>query len=152
MRSSTYQSWGESVAGNAIPLVTEPRRLFEAKHFPRAYGLAQIFSEELAKNILVRTINLTETSESEISNFAKLLRDHKEKIEFLVTYAARLSEELQAQLGAMQERLIDQTIDLKRDTMYVACKAKSVVAPRRKLRLSISNALPRSRSPCRSVP
>ncbi|WMD23833.1 AbiV family abortive infection protein [Achromobacter seleniivolatilans] len=135
-----------------MPLVTEPRSLFEAKHLPRAYGLGQIFSEELAKSILVRTINLTGTSESEISNVAKLLRDHKEKIGFLVTYAARLSEELQAQLGAIQERLIDQTSDIKRDTMYVACKAKSVVAPRRKLRLSISNALPRSRSPCRSMP
>ena len=133
MHSSIYQSWGEKAAGNAKSLAAESRLLFEAKHLPRAYYLAHMSTEESAKSILLRTMSISGTPESEIPKVTKLLRDHKKKIEFLVTYAASLSEELQAQIGDLQQSLIDHINDLKNDTMYVSCKAKSAVSPEEKV-------------------
>jgi AbiV family abortive infection protein len=133
MRYSIYQGWGEKAAGNAMSLATESRLLFEAKHLPRAYYLAHMSTEESAKSILLLAMSVTGTPESELSKVTTLLRDHKKKIEFLVTYAASVSEELQAQLDELQGSLIGHINDLKNDTMYVSCKAKSVVAPEEKV-------------------
>lgn len=102
-----------------MSLTTESHLLFEAKHLPRAYYLAHMSTEESAKSILLRTMSVTGTPESELSKATKLLRDHKKKIEFLVTYVTSLSEELQAQLDELQGSLIGHINDLKNDTMYV---------------------------------
>lgn len=115
-----------------MSLATGSRLLFEAKCLPRAYYLAHMSTEESAKSMLLRAMSVSGTPESEISKVTKLLRDHKKKIEFLVTYAASFSEELQAQLGELLGSLISHINDLRNDTMYVSCKAKSVVAPAEK--------------------
>ena len=116
-----------------MSLATESRLLFEERHFPRAYYLAHMSTEESAKSILLRTMSISGTPESEVSKVTRLLRDHKKKIEFLVTYAASMSEELQAQLGELQGNLIDHINDLKNDTMYVSYKARSVATPAEKI-------------------
>ncbi|WP_454722698.1 AbiV family abortive infection protein [Delftia acidovorans] len=133
MQSSIYQSSVEKAAGNAMPLATESRLLFEAKFLPRAYYLAHMSIEDSANSILLRTMSVTGTSKIEILKVTKLFRDHKKKIEFLVSYAANFSEEMQAQLGELKGSLIDHINDLKNDKMYVSCKAESVVAPAEKV-------------------
>lgn len=129
MTHSIYQRWGEKAAENAVALATESRLLFDAEHLPRAYYLSHMATEESAKSILLKTMGISGTPETEISKVSKLVRDHKKKIEFLVTYAVALSEELQKSLGNLQADLIDHINDLKNDTMYVSCKAESVVSP-----------------------
>lgn len=129
MQPSIYQSWGEKAANNAMSLAAESRLLFGAEHLPRAYYLAHMSTEESAKSILLHSMSVLGTTESDMSNVVRLLRDHKKKIEFLITYAASLSSELKAQIGNLQVDLIVHINDLKNDTMYVSCKNKNVVSP-----------------------
>lgn len=129
MTHSIYQHWGEKAADNAVALATESRLLFDLKHLPRAYYLSHMATEESAKSILLKTMGTSGTPKAEISKVSRLLRDHKKKIEFLVTYAAALSPELQRSLCDLQADLIDHINDLKNDTMYVSYKKESVVSP-----------------------
>lgn len=129
MHSSIYETWGEKTADNAVSLAAEARLLFQEKYLPRAYYLAHMSTEESAKSVLLRAMSTLGKQESEFSKVSKVLRNHKKKIEFLVTYAATLSEDVQAMLGDLQGSLIDHINNLKNDTMYVSCEAMSVVTP-----------------------
>lgn len=129
MSHSIYQHWGERAAENAIALAAESRLLFNASHFPRAYYLSHMATEESAKSILLMTMGVSGTPKTEISKVSRLLRDHRKKIEFLITYASAFSDELQRNLVNLQASLINHINDLKNDTMYVSFKTDSVVSP-----------------------
>lgn len=133
MHSSIFETWGEKAADNAASLAAESRLLFEAKYLPRAYYLAHMSTEESAKSILLRTMSTLGTPESELPKISKLFRNHKKKIEFLVTHAATLSEDVKTRLGNLEGNLIDHINNLKNDTMYVSYEEKSVVTPMEKV-------------------
>lgn len=120
-------------ADNAISLAAESRLLFEAGYLPRAYYLAHMSTEESSKSILLHAMCVMRTPESEVLSVSALLRDHKKKIEFLVTYAATTTEELKVAIGELQGSLISHINDMKNDTMYVSYKGGVVVAPEDKV-------------------
>ncbi len=124
-----FFQWGVKAADNAVSLAAESRLLFESGYLPRAYYLAHMSTEESSKSILLHAMCVMRTPESEVPRVSALLRDHKKKIEFLVTYATTKSEDLRAAIGELQVSLINHINDLKNDTMYVSYKGGVVVAP-----------------------
>ncbi len=124
-----FLHWAEKTAANAVSLAAESRLLFEAGYLPRAYYLAHMSTEESAKSILLHAMDVLRTPESELPRVSALLRKHRKKIEFLVTYAATQSEALQAAIGELQVDLINHINDLKNDTMYVSYKEGAVTTP-----------------------
>jgi len=133
MRSSIYRHWSEKAADNALSLSEESRLLFKAQRLPRAYYLAHMSTEESAKSILLQTMSISGTPEGDVPKVTKLLRDHKKKIEFLVTYAASSSKQLYERISDLQADLVDHINDLKNNTMYVSCEGSSVSAPEEKI-------------------
>ena len=127
--SMLFSLWGEKAADNAVSLVAESRLLFGAGYLPRAYYLAHLSTEESTKSILLHAMDVLGTPASEMSRVSALLRSHRKKIEFLVTYAATLSDALKAAINEFQVSLITHINDLKNDTMYVSCKDGAVVTP-----------------------
>jgi AbiV family abortive infection protein len=128
-----FFQWGVKAADNAVSLAAESRLLFEVGYLPRAYYLAHMSTEESSKSILLHVMCVMRTPESEVRKVSALLRDHKKKIEFLVTYAATMIEDLSAAIDELQLSLIDHMNDLKNDTMYVSYKGGVVVAPEDKI-------------------
>lgn len=124
-----FFQWGVKAADNAVSLAAESRLLYEAGYLPRAYYLAHMSTEESSKSILLHAMCVMRTPESDVPRVSALLREHKKKIEFLVTYAATTTEDLREAIGELQVSLINHINDLKNDTMYVSYKDGVVVAP-----------------------
>jgi AbiV family abortive infection protein len=137
MHSLIYQVWSEKAADTALSLEEESRLRFRVKHLPRAYYLAHMSTEESAKSILLHAMSVSGTPESEMPKVTKLLKDHKQKIDFLVTYAARSSEQLREEIVELKTGLVVHINDLKNNTMHVSCKRRSVYTPEERFPLSI---------------
>ena len=133
MSSLIYRAWSEKAASNAIALAEESRLLLREKRFPRAYYLAHMSTEESAKSILLYVMSVSGTPESDIRRVTALLRDHKKKIEFLVSYAEGASEHLRTKLAEFRGALITHVNDLKNNTMYVSCTGASISTPEEKI-------------------
>ena len=95
MNCSIYKIWAEESAKNAMSLAAESRLLFNAQYLPRAYYLAHMSTEESAKSIILSTLSISKTPENEFSKISELLRDHRKKIEFLITLSGEFSEDVQ---------------------------------------------------------
>lgn len=133
MQSNVYLEWGEKAAANALQLAEEARILLNAQRLPRAYYLAHMSTEESAKSMLLYTMGVSETPASELKNAIELLRNHKKKIEFVVSYAASQSPSLKAKLIGLQTELISHINDLKNNTMYVSYQQGEVLTPEGKI-------------------
>lgn len=133
MQLNIYRIWSEKAAENAYQLAEESQILFDANRLPRAYYLAHMSTEESAKSMLLHTMSVSGTPASELKKVTALLRNHKKKIEFVVSYGATLSPDLKAQLGDLQSELISHINDLKNDTMYVSCEHNSIHTPEQKI-------------------
>jgi len=133
METTVYREWSKKAANNAQRLAEEARILFEAERLPRAYYLAHMSTEESAKSILLCTMSQSGTPASELQKVIALLRNHKKKIEFVVTYAASQSPALEVQLSGLQKQLIAHINDLKNNTMYVSCDQGAVLTPDEKV-------------------
>ena len=133
MQFSIYREWSEKAAANALQLAEESRILLEAKRLPRAYYLAHMSTEESAKSMLLYTMSMSGTPASELSKVMALLRNHKKKIEFVVSYAASLSPSLKKQLSGLQSDLVAHINDLKNNTMYVSCEKAVILTPEEKV-------------------
>lgn len=131
--TNLYRTWSEKAAENASSLAVEARLLLNAGHLPRAYYLSHMSTEESAKSILLYTMSTSGTPEVEVTKVSMLLRDHKKKIDFLVSYAGAGSGELSAQIAELKEQLVSHINDLKNNTMYVSYKAGSVITPDQKI-------------------
>jgi len=128
MHTDLYLDWSEKAAINAEQLAQEARFLSDAKRSARAYYLAHMAIEESAKSILLWAMGPTMLGD-ELPRLSALLRNHKKKIEFVVSYAASASPELAAQLGELQPKLISHINDLKNETMYVSVEDAQVIMP-----------------------
>ena len=133
MQSNIYRVWSEKAAENATQLAEESRILFDANRLPRAYYLAHMSTEESAKSILLHAMSVSGTPVREMHKVKALLRDHKKKIEFIVSYGASLSSSVKNQLGELQSDLISYINNLKNDTMYVSCVRDSIFTPTQKV-------------------
>ena len=133
MQFSIYREWSEKAAANALQLAEESRILLEAKRLPRAYYLAHMSTEESAKSMLLYTMSTTGTLARELPKVMALLRNHKKKIEFVVSYAASLSPALKEQLSGLQSELVAHINDLKNNTMYVSCEKDTILTPEEKV-------------------
>ncbi|MCK5159452.1 MAG: AbiV family abortive infection protein [Candidatus Heimdallarchaeota archaeon] len=130
MNPNLYKCWAQKSAENAISLAEEARIIFQAEHYPRAYYLAHMSIEESSKAILLYAMSTGETPVSEHKKVTALLRNHKKKIEFLVTYVEKFSGELRNSIMSMKDDLISHINNLKNDTMYVSCsKSTKIVSP-----------------------
>lgn len=133
MQLNIYRNWSERAAENAMQLAEEARILFEAKRLPRAYYLAHMSTEEAAKSMLLCTISTSGTPASELPKVMALLRNHKKKIEFVVSYGASLSPSLKEELSGLQTQLVNHINDLKNNTMYVSCEKGEILTPEEKI-------------------
>jgi AbiV family abortive infection protein len=133
MKLNVYREWGEKAAANALQLAEESRILLEAKHLPRAYYLAHMSTEEAAKSMLLYTMSVSGTPTSALPKVMGLLRNHKKKIEFVVSYASSLSPSLKAQLSGLHAELVAHINDLKNNTMYVSCEQGAIFTPEEKV-------------------
>ena len=133
MESTVYRDWSEKAAVNALSLAEEARILFSAERLPRAYYLAHMSTEESVKSILLCAMSCLGTPASDLPKVITLLRNHKKKIDFLISYAANQSQALQAQLSGLQAELIAHINDLKNNTMYVSCEKGVILTPDEKI-------------------
>lgn len=129
MNTNIYRKWAIESAKNAIQLSEEARILLQADHYSRAYYLAHMSTEESAKTILLQTMSISGTPISELKKVSSLLRNHKKKIEFLISYAESTSGELRDSLINLKDELISHINNLKNNTMYVSCKKKKLILP-----------------------
>lgn len=129
MQTTIYREWSEKAAVNAQELAEESKILLRAERLSRAYYLAHMANEESAKSILLYTMSTSGTPANELSKVTALLRNHKNKIKFVVSYAASLSPELAEKLNGLHAELIDHINDLKNNTMYVSCEQEVVLTP-----------------------
>lgn len=133
MQTTIYLEWSQKAAANARMLAEESRILLKAERFSRSYYLAHMATEESAKSILLYGMSTLGTPTSELSKVKKLLRDHKKKIEFVVSYVANFSPEMAEKLNGLQVELIDHINDLKNNTMYVSCEQEVILTPEEKV-------------------
>lgn len=133
MQSHLFREWSEKAAANALALAEESRLLLEAKRLSRSYYLAHMSTEESAKSILLCTMSTSGTPQSELPKVKALLRNHRKKIEFVISYAASMSPELAEKLNGLQADLVSHINDLKNDTMYVSCEQNVIRTPEEKV-------------------
>lgn len=126
-----YFQWGEKAAENAVLLAAESKLLFEAGYTSRAYYLAHMSTEESAKSLILKSMCILGMSAKKFTQVSALLLDHRKKIDFLVTYAASLSDALKADIDALQAQsdLTKHINNLKNDAMYVSCKNGNIITP-----------------------
>ncbi len=133
MQSNIYREWSEKAAKNALALAEESIILLNAERLSRAYYLAHMSTEESAKSILLYTMSISGTPESELSKVNAILRNHRKKIEFLVSCAASISPELAEKINGLQANLLSHINDLKNNTMYVSEEKKFIRTPEEKI-------------------
>jgi AbiV family abortive infection protein len=133
MYSSIFLEWSQKAASNSAQLAVEARILFDANHTTRAYYLAHMSTEESSKSILLHSMHKRSTPISELSKIVLLLRNHKKKIEFIVSYAASESQTFKSELSNLGTELIAHINNLKNDSMYVSCKDGKVISPEDKI-------------------
>lgn len=129
----TYCNWSEKAAENAGQLAEEARLLFDAGHLSRAYYLAHMALEESAKSVLLWSMGFDGTPVEELPKLKALLRNHKKKIEFVVSYATASSVELKEKIGDLLPELVSHINDLKNNTMYVSLEGDRVLTPADKI-------------------
>lgn len=128
MTSLLLLEWSQKAASNSAQLAAEARLLFDANHSARAYYLAHMSAEESSKSILLHCIHMSGTPVSK-SKVDLLLRNHKKKIEFIVSFAVSESQALKSALSNLQSELISHLNDMKNDSMYVSCEDGRAVSP-----------------------
>lgn len=133
MKTTIYREWSKKAAVNAIALAEESRILLEAERLSRAYYLSHMATEESAKSILLFAMSTSGTPVSELQKVNTLLRNHRKKIDFVVSYAESLSPELTKRLNGLKTELITHINDLKNNTMYVSCEQEIVMTPEEKI-------------------
>ncbi len=133
MKTTIYREWSKKAAVNAMALAEESRILLEAERLSRAYYLSHMATEESAKSILLFTMSTSGTPISELEKVNILLRNHRKKIDFVVSYAESLSPELTDRLNGLKTELITHINNLKNNTMYVSCEQEVVLTPEEKI-------------------
>lgn len=133
MQSNLYREWSEKAAKNALALAEESIILLNAERLSRAYYLAHMSTEESAKSILLYTMSTSGTPESELPKVNVLLRNHRKKIEFLVSCAASISPHLAEKINGLQADLVSHINNLKNNTMYVSVEKNLIRTPEEKI-------------------
>ena len=102
-----------------MSLASEARILLNSGKEERAYYLSHMATEEASKSIILKFIDLFGTSSDQMERVTKLLRNHKKKIEFILSLSKSENPELTKQLEGYEKDLVAHINDLKNNSMYV---------------------------------
>ena len=134
MDTMIYSDWAKHASENAVSIAEEARILLNANKKERAYYLSHLATEEAAKSILLKAMDLLSTPLSELSKVNKLLRNHQKKIDFLIQFSQAESPELSEEISGVGKELITHINNLKNNSMYVThingsiCRPKDTIA------------------------
>ena len=118
----------QALLQNARNLVSDARLLFENDRYARAYALAALAGEELAKaGITLDTL----LGESDVNDreFRRNWSDHKEKLAGLSAYRLAFLDDLEGLRVEELSREVETTAGRKMDAMYVDLRNGQLITP-----------------------